>query len=83
MSVCPQCSGPLVVIGSRRRMRRTPDGARQVLVAAEPSTRAAGSGGPRSGGRGLVDDFLAEVALEKPQTLKQLKTWFQVWLTAC
>ena len=32
MSPCPVCAGRLVVIGSRRRTRRTADGTRQVLV---------------------------------------------------
>lgn len=31
----------------------------------------------------LVDSFLAEVALEKPQTLERLNELFQVWLTEC
>lgn len=32
MSPCPVCAGRLVVVGSRRRTRRTADGTRQVLV---------------------------------------------------
>jgi putative transposase len=31
----------------------------------------------------VIDGFLAEVALEKPQTLDQLNSLFQVWLTEC
>ena len=31
----------------------------------------------------LVDSFLAEAALEKPQTLDKLNELFQVWLTEC
>jgi putative transposase len=32
---------------------------------------------------GAVQGFLDEVALEKPKTLEQLNTWFQVWLSEC
>jgi hypothetical protein len=31
----------------------------------------------------FVDNFLAEVALEKPKTLKELNEHFDVWLTEC
>jgi putative transposase len=31
----------------------------------------------------VIDSFLAEAALEKPQTLDQLNSLFQVWLTEC
>ena len=31
----------------------------------------------------VVDDFLAEAALERPQTLQRLNELFQVWLTEC
>ena len=31
----------------------------------------------------IVDSFLAEAALEKPQTLEKLNELFQVWLTEC
>ncbi|ASS73627.1 transposase [Tumebacillus algifaecis] len=31
----------------------------------------------------VIDSFLAEVMLEKPQTLDQLNELFQVWLTEC
>ncbi|PWK00444.1 DDE-type integrase/transposase/recombinase, partial [Tumebacillus permanentifrigoris] len=31
----------------------------------------------------VIDSFLAEVALEKPKTLDQLNSLFQVWLTEC
>jgi hypothetical protein len=32
---------------------------------------------------GVVQGFLSEVQLEKPQTLDQLNTWFQAWLSEC
>lgn len=32
---------------------------------------------------GVVQGFLNEVFLEKPKTLDQLNTWFQVWLSEC
>ncbi|WP_201319388.1 DDE-type integrase/transposase/recombinase [Paenibacillus sp. EPM92] len=32
---------------------------------------------------GVVQGFLSEVQLEKPQTLDHLNTWFQVWLSEC
>lgn len=32
---------------------------------------------------GVVQGFLNEVQLEKPQRLEQLNTWFQVWLSEC
>lgn len=31
----------------------------------------------------MVQGFLNEVFLEKPKTLDQLNTWFQVWLSEC
>lgn len=31
----------------------------------------------------MVQGFLNEAALEKPKTLDQLNTWFQVWLSEC
>jgi transposase InsO family protein len=32
---------------------------------------------------GVVQGFLSEVQLEKPQTLDQLNMWFQAWLSEC
>lgn len=32
---------------------------------------------------GIVNSFLNEVQLEKPQTLDKLNAWFQVWLSEC
>lgn len=32
---------------------------------------------------GVVQGFLSEVQLERPQTLEQLNTWFQAWLSEC
>jgi hypothetical protein len=31
----------------------------------------------------VVDSFLAEVSLEKPQTLDKLNEFFQIWVEEC
>lgn len=62
MSPCPVCAGRLVVVGSRRRTRRTADGTRQVLVirrlycAARPAGLAGGRCPPARPARGVGTD---------------------------